>query len=184
MPQFKIEQLALRLPTSDGQRKIAMDFLARCGMSDWVLDSVEATGTVMGRASRNRATLQFNYSAFDGKELELLRYEKGTPNWLDSVDQGSALVSHIGMHCSEEDLAEWRRVMADFNITLAQEVWTDSHSNPRIRGCRRYHYVIYDTRELIGVDMKFIVRRIINQEEEDRQAEIAASKVKIGGTMP
>lgn len=167
MPQFKIEQLALAL--NPKQRDVAMNFLSACGISNWTEDVVAATGTVFARSGANRAHLRFNYEAFDGKELELLEYVAGD-NWLARLD--APIVSHIGMHCSEEDLKAWRKVMAEFNITLAQEVWTDSHTNPRIRNCRRYHYVIYETRGLIGVDMKFIVRNIIDETEEARQVKM------------
>lgn len=173
MPQFKIEQLALAL---DPKREdLALKFLARCGIKDWTNDMVKATGTVYATSGKNEAHLRFNYDAFSGKELELLKYEKG-PNWLQHSAQLPA-VSHIGMHCSEDDLADWRVVMAEFEIRLAQEVWTDSHSNPRIAGCRRYHYVIYNTRGLIGVDMKFIVRRIVNQDEEDDQVRMEEERM-------
>mgnify|MGYP000252294761 CR=1 FL=1 len=172
MPQFKIEQLALAItPAREAE---AMKFLAACGIKDWTTDMVHATGVVRGQSCRNVASLKFNYGAFAGNELELLRYAEGE-NWLNRIDLPA--VSHIGMHIEEEDLAAWRSVMADFGIPLAQEVWTDSHTNSRIANCRRYHYVIFGTRDLIGVDMKFIVRRIINQTEENRQlAKIASAQ--------
>lgn len=175
MLKFKIEQLALCF-VNDAAREQAERFLERCGLSGWVRDRVRATGTVEGVAGRNSAKLAFNYDAFDGKELELLQYDQGR-NWMEDTldEQQGCAVSHIGMHCSEEELADWRGVMADFNVPLAQEVWTDSHTNPRIAGCRRYHYVIYSTRHLIGVDMKFIVRRITDADEEQRQALAAAA---------
>ena len=46
-------------------------------------------------------------------------------------------------------------------IKVAQEVFTKSHTNPVIAGKRKYNYVIFDTKEILGVDLKFIVR--INQ---------------------
>lgn len=166
MTKFIIDQLALALPSGYENEKRALNFLRRCGMREWVEDTVAATGTVNGVSGSNVANLRFNYEAFDGKELELLKYQSGN-NWLSGVDKPA--VSHIGMHCTEADLREWRKLMAEFEVPLAQEVWTDSHTNPRIRNCRRYHYVIYATRDLIGVDMKFIVREITDQAEEDRQ---------------
>ena len=46
---------------------------------------------------------------------------------------------------------------------MAQEVFTESHTNPVIAGKRSYNYVIFDTREILGVDLKFIVR--INKDD-------------------
>jgi hypothetical protein len=33
------------------------------------------------------------------------------------------------------------------------------HTNPVIKDSRRYTYVIFNTRDILGVDLKFIVRR-------------------------
>ncbi|WP_211257045.1 hypothetical protein, partial [Xanthomonas pisi] len=71
-------------------------------------------------------------------------------------------VSHLGMHVTAAELAEWRQFFNEEGIQVAQEVVTDSHTNPNIAGKRRYNYVIFDTREIIGVDLKFIVR--LNQD--------------------
>jgi hypothetical protein len=35
----------------------------------------------------------------------------------------------------------------------------NSHTNPVISGKRWYNYVIFDTKEILGVDLKFIVRK-------------------------
>lgn len=151
--KFKIEQLALVI--NEGHRTLALEFLADIGITDWVEDTVRADGSVFGVAGQeNTAQLRFNYDAFDGKELELLRYTEGR-NWIET--QG-ACVSHIGMHCTASELVDWRAFMAWRSIPVAQEVFTSSHTNPVIAGKRRYNYVIFDTRWLIGVDLKFIVR--------------------------
>jgi hypothetical protein len=42
---------------------------------------------------------------------------------------------------------------------VAQEVLTQSHTNPVISGKRWYNYVIFDTKDILGVDLKFIVRK-------------------------
>lgn len=152
--QFKIEQLALKL--NPFAHDVALTFLADCGITDWVEDTVHARGFVAGHQAENTAKLRFNYEAFNGKELEVLQYEAGA-NWLSGFE--AAIVSHIGMHCGEHDLPAWFALMAKYNIEVIQEVFTDSHSNPAIKDERRYHYVIFNTRGLIGTDMKFIVRR-------------------------
>lgn len=155
---FKIEQIAIAPKNS----KAAKALLAAIGLSAWVMDTVSARGTVKGNAGEiyNAAELSFNYDAAsdDGKlEFEVLDYKVG-PNWLQGRAQS---VSHLGMHCTEDELAEWRKVFAAHNVAVAQEVFTEAHSNPAIKDSRRYHYVIFDTRPLLGVDLKFIVRRDI-----------------------
>jgi hypothetical protein len=151
---FKIEQLALKL--NPFCHDLALQFLADCGITDWVEDTVHARGFVAGSAAFNVAKLRFNYDAFAGKELEVLQYEAGN-NWLAGFD--AAIVSHIGMHCGEHDLPHWFALMAKYNIEVIQEVFTEAHTNEAIKDSRRYHYVIFNTRGLIGTDMKFIVRR-------------------------
>lgn len=177
MPQFKIEQIALSIP--DAQR--AQDFLSKIGLSEWFQDHVVATGNVFSsnfikgnENCTNEANLRFNYQAGNGSdgaagkplELEILEYTEGY-NWIkENIYHGAAhpdQVSHLGMHVTAEELVEWRKFFEDEEIMVAQEVWTDSHTNPHIAGKRKYNYVIFDTRKIIGVDLKFIVRIDIEQ---------------------
>jgi hypothetical protein len=153
-PTFKIDQLALKL--NPHAHDLALEFLADCGIKDWVEDTVHARGLVCAATAENTAKLRFNYDSFAGKELEVLQYIAGE-NWLQDFD--GAIVSHIGMHCSEHDLQHWFALMGRYGIAVIQEVFTDSHTNPAIKDERRYHYVIFNTRGLIGTDMKFIVRK-------------------------
>lgn len=173
MPQFKIEQIALSVPNAAR----AQDFLAKVGLSEWFHDHVVANGKVFHDHAfkgcpidqQNEADLRFNYQAGNGAddgagkplELEILDYTTGF-NWIkENIDFGDAhscQVSHLGMHVSAEELVEWRKFFEAEGIQVAQEVVTESHTNEHIAGKRWYNYVIFDTREIIGVDMKFIVR--------------------------
>lgn len=166
MPQFKIEQIALFPSNSVSAR----EFLSDLGLSDWFHDNVVAKGEVFGDGGKNDAHLSFNYQAGNGSdkdagkplELEILDYTSGD-NWMDrGIDGGDVAwcgaVSHLGMHVTEEQLIEFDAVMRKHSIATAQSVVTQSHTNPAIKDSRRYKYVIYDTRFLLGVDLKFIVR--------------------------
>ena len=165
--QFKIEQVALC--PADPERAIAL--LSKMGLSEWARDHVVASGHVRGCGNSNEADLAFNYqstkeygdpklSMADGMtltkplELEVLHYTTGR-NWMS--DHGPS-VSHLGMHCTEQELLAWRDFFAAEGIQEAQSVRTLSHTNPVIKDSRRYNYVIFDTREILGVDVKFIVR--------------------------
>lgn len=153
--KFQIEQVALYPPDPEA----AMELLSAMGATDWVHDTVEAAGEVFGQAGRNTGTLHFNYDLLDeARELEVLQYEAG-PNWMDlRPDADPCRVSHLGMHCTEEDLARWHDFFEQRRIGVAQEVFTASHTNTHIAGKRWYHYVIFDTHAILGVDLKFIVR--------------------------
>jgi hypothetical protein len=169
---LKIEQIAL----SPRDPAKAMELLAALGLTEWIHDEVVASGSVRGKLAQNKADLHFNYQAdhhfeevsadplapeqepppAEAKplELEVIKYQEGK-NWLDKVPSS---VCHLGMHCTASELVGWRKKFEELGIKIAQEVFTQSHTNPAIAGSRRYQYVIFDTRAILGVDLKFIVR--------------------------
>lgn len=177
MQKFRIEQIALSIPNPVR----AQEFLAKIGLTEWFKDHVCATGDVFKECDyrgftvpqSNEADLRFNYQAGNGNdagadkplELEILDYTSG-PNWIEEnieYDEASPnQVSHLGMHVTAAELVEWDELFKAEGILVAQRVITDSHTNPHIAGKRRYNYTIYDTRDIIGVDLKFIVR--LNQD--------------------
>jgi hypothetical protein len=166
LPKFKIEQIAL-CPTNPTKARHLLEDL---GLTDWFVDNVHATGVVRGATGENHALLQFNYQAGNGSdvaagkplELEVLHYTNGN-NWML---KNPNTVSHLGMHCSAEDLAQFRAYFYKQGIGIAQEVNTLAHTNAVIKDSRRYQYAIFDTREILGVDLKFIVRKEYQSDED------------------
>lgn len=157
--KFRFEQLALAINALREPEALAL--LADLGVETWVHDNVEAEGKVHNHNAVNYAALSFNYTALeDMRELELLRYRDG-PNWITPLDSNvqRTCVSHLGTHCTEEELAQWRQTLIyKHHLQIVQEVFTQNHVNPEIAGKRWYHYVIFGARHLIGTDLKFIVR--------------------------
>jgi hypothetical protein len=165
--KFVIEQIALA-PRDPGK---AMDLLRSLGLNEWVFDDVTAVGKVkvgdmVFENATNKATLRFNYQAAPEPlagaakplELEVIDYNNGF-NFLDDVmGRCGSVASHIAMHCSAEELAAWRKKLGGLGYIPIQDVFTIEHRNPAIAGKRWYNYVIFGTREVIGVDLKFIVR--------------------------
>jgi hypothetical protein len=162
MPKFFIEQIAICPP----QPEAAIKLLSALGMTEWARDIVVARGVVYPKdgvrnhePQTNVARLAFNYQATRDAakplEFEVLSYEAGE-NWME---RHRPSVSHLGMHCTAVELSEFKRVFASMNIGIAQEVNTVSHVNPTIAGQRWYTYCIFNTRGILGVDLKFIVRR-------------------------
>tara|TARA_R100000664_G_C2732579_1_gene122805 strand:+ start:354 stop:863 length:510 start_codon:yes stop_codon:yes gene_type:complete len=162
--KFTIEQIAICPKNPIAAKKL----LKEIGAVEWVEDHVVASGTVFGEHDvKNEANLSFNYDIFAGKEFEILNYTSGK-NWVDEtgglqISKERNTVSHLGMHCSAEELLKWRKFFKDRNIIVAQEVFTESHTNPVIAGKRSYNYVIFNTKPILGVDLKFIVR--INKDD-------------------
>lgn len=151
--QFKIQQLAL-CPKDPAR---AVRLLKAMGAGDMVDDIVTATGSVKGEEGHtNKARLRFDYKLLRGaRELEVLQYQKGY-NWMDGAEPRA---SHIGMHCTEKELDEWKKFFAKRKIRIVQEVHTKKHTNNAIAGKRWYHYCIFDTYDILSVDVKFIVRK-------------------------
>ena len=153
---FKIEQIAI----NPRDRVKAKELLIALGLATWVEDHVVATGVVFDSDElTNEADLSFNYDAFDGKEFEILSYTAGS-SWLDDSEHDrSNSVTHLGMHVTEPELDAYREFFEERGIDVAQEVNTLSHTNPYLNeNGRKYHYCIFDTKPILGVDLKFIVR--------------------------
>lgn len=135
----------------------ARSLLAMLGLSDWTQDTVMSLGEVHGiKGQSNCAELAFNYDAMPDKvEFELLHYTQGA-HWMMRRPFG---VSHLGVHVNDEQLRHYRNLLARLNIPVAQEVYTQDHTNPfLLEKERKYHYVIFDTYDILGVDLKFIER--------------------------
>ena len=163
--KFQIEQIAIY----PADPVAAIELLEAIGAKEWSTDHVIALGQVYGRKRVNEADLAFNYDLFSGKEFEVLQYTNGD-HWMASNGRTNS-VSHLGMHCTAEELVEWRAFFEGRGIAVAQEVFTQSHTNPVISGKRTYNYVIFDTKAILGTDLKFIVRidtpePVVEDEEE------------------
>jgi hypothetical protein len=157
--KFFIEQIAI-CPSNP---RAAKELLEAIGAESWAEDTVVAEGTVYREPAGNIANLSFNYDLgpVDSKlEFEVLHYTDGVA-WTQDEDRVNS-VSHLGMHCTAAELVLWRGFFAKRGIKVAQEVLTAVHTNPAIKDSRRYHYVIFDTKDILGVDLKFIVRRDIS----------------------
>ena len=150
--KFQIEQIAIA-PKDPVKAK---ELLEALGVQEWAEDHVTALGSVYGKKGLNKANLSFDYSILSGHEFEVLDYTEG-PNWMEEPSRVNS-VSHLGMHTTATELLTWRKFFFDRGIKVAQEVFTLTHSNPVISGKRWYNYVIFDTKEILGVDLKFIVR--------------------------
>lgn len=172
--KIKIDQVAIATKDSDK----LIETLKQVGLTEWIKDKVVATGSVRGEENQtNEANLAFNYQM--GIEFEVLEYTQGKSwhNELRKLEGDANFLSHIGFHLTddkeviagggevillsaEEKLQEIKAKMLQLGYKVAQEVLTDSHTNEYLlKQKRKYHYVIFDTREEFGFDVKLIVRR-------------------------
>ena len=166
---MKFDQLAIHVNRLEEYHRLAM------ANACTVEDTVVARGRVFGSdLIENTARLAFNYSRWP-MEFEVLFYERGD-NWLSrpvnirTRTYRSSGLSHYGMNLPDQRaMLEWKEKLGRHKV--AQEVVTLSHKNEVIAGKRWYHYVVYDTYQEMGADIKLILR--LNSEEE-RDAALAA----------
>jgi hypothetical protein len=156
LPQ--LEQVAFVTREEAGARAL-VEMFGLLGATEWVEDEVTAIGTVRGTPHcTNTAHLRFNYQLIKGIELEVLTYTAGR-NWHESrwVNMDTVVAfSHIGVHV--EDIVAVTNQMIDLGLTVAQQVTTSKHTNPAIAGKRTYKYVVFDSRGMLGFDLKLIQR--------------------------
>lgn len=151
----KIEQVAIYSKQPEKLIK-ALEIL---GCDEWHHDHVVANGKVNGAEARNEADLAFNYQLGDF-EFEILNYTSGD-NWHKDKDKTKPFLSHLGVHVG--DVEEMKEKFGKLGLKIVQEVETESHTNEVIKGKRKYNYVIFDTHELFGFDLKLIQRHMIGE---------------------
>lgn len=157
MKQYNIEQIAIAVGDITDMKKLLTIF----GCKDWVEDTVNAKGLIMGqnKICSNTAILNFNYDL--GVELELLKYTDGE-NWHAAKGKRPPFISHMGFHIDDiDDMEKIRENMYKQGIGIAQEVFTVSHTNDT-KG-KKYHYIVFNSESKLGFDLK-IIRRIMPAE--------------------
>jgi len=137
--------------------------LTRIG--DWVQDTVRTEGWALQRNGQmewvqNEANLMFNYDMWP-MEYEVLHYVEGW-NWHMLRDARTPYLSHYGIHIEGDDEV----VLASRRWRVLQESFTYSHTNPAIKDSRRYRYIIFDSRDDLGAELKLIQRLTIEQSVE------------------
>lgn len=154
----KIEQIAFHTNDIDHTK----DQYYPLGIRKWESDIVTAKGTLhiseYGdteiREITNVARLEFNYDM--EVELELIQYLAGD-NWHSYQRRTGTFQSHMSYHV--EDMQFEVQRLKNAGLRVIQEVKTLSHTNPHLlQNGRKYHYVIFDSRDKLGFDLKLIKR--------------------------
>lgn len=166
-PRKKFEQVAMYVPHIDEAKH---QYYKQFGITDWKEDTVTATGWIGINNNdvrsklclmTNVARLAFNYDL--GFELELIHYVAGK-NWHhergridEHGDCSKAFASHMSYHV--EDMEGAIVKFEKSGLKVIQNVTTISHTNPYLlEKKRKYNYAIFDSRELLGFDLKLIKR--------------------------
>lgn len=155
----KIEQIAFSTCDIDYSKRQYEPL----GITQWESDIVTAKGTLHTysqygeegtREIINVARLEFNYDM--EVELELIQYLAGD-NWHNFQGRKGMFQSHMSYHV--EDMPSEVQRLKSAGLRVIQEVKTLSHTNPYLlKTGRKYHYVIFDSRNQLGFDLKLIKR--------------------------
>lgn len=155
---MKLDQIAYYAHNDQQAHSIKM--MLKLTNDDWVEDIV--TGKV--HVYQHREGLKRGFSAAKlmfcykhGIELEILQYIDG-PHWHDrrpAFLTKEIFISHHGFHLDEDEPMP----TTVFGYNLAQEMWTETHTNQYLIDKRRtYHYRIFDTVVPNLPSLKFIKR--------------------------
>lgn len=156
---IKIEQVAIGV--RKGSKEMVQNIIDLLGATNWILDTVKFSGKVFGEETKStEAILNFNYDLIPGIEFEILEYTDGD-NWHKHRAIGENIfLSHLGLHVdSFEELACIRKRLMKAGINVAQESHTYSHENVNVPEGRSYYYLIFDSIDVLGFDLKIIHRR-------------------------
>lgn len=165
---FKPTQVAIGVVNLRALRDIkALINLIVPSSEPWTEDEATAKGfvrTAEGHIYKdvlNVGSLHYKYDMIPGIELELLCYTSGANFLQGRFKDSTAVLSHLGMHVTKDEMKQWRDWAIASKINIAQEVQTLKHTNPKIKDIRRYKYMILDTYKLLGFDLKFIERIVL-----------------------
>lgn len=148
----KFHQVAIY--TEDADASVAM--MRRLGYEDWLYDEAVLIGTMHGIKIETRARMWFNYE-FGAGELEFLTYEGD--NWHEAAGRTGSVpfLSHKSVYT--DDVERDKRMMVQLGFRTVQEFETHDHINKYlIDKKQRFRECIFDTRDTLGFDVKFIQR--------------------------
>lgn len=126
------------------------------GYEDWTYDEAILSGTEWGKPGSKKAFMAFNYDILPN-ELEFVHYSAPTRHLQDERDGNPPFISHMSVMVDD---VQWEtlRIFNRFGMKPYHEFLTGHHTNERVKGRKRFKEAIYDTRGLLGFDLKLIQR--------------------------
>jgi len=163
---IKIEQVAIGVRAGQANEKVKA-IREILGAVDWIHDTVKFSGEVDNdKTECTVANLNFNYDLIPGVEFEIIEFIDGI-NWHEfrnSNQPDTPFISHLGLHIDDYDeFDEVKNKLLKAGLNIIQEANTFEHSNPKVPDNRKYHYLIFDTLNAFGFDLKLIYRIDTNE---------------------
>lgn len=155
---FKFHQVAMYCPDGVGE---AVKSYRSIGYDEWSHDMASLRGLLKVDGSWNEiettAQMAFNYQALP-MELEFLKYHGGQHRHRER-ERLSAIpfISHMSVHvASVKDQMELMKSV--YGMEPYHVFVTDEHTNQAVRNHKRFIECIFDTRDVLGYDVKCIER--------------------------
>lgn len=154
--EYQFHQVAMYYPTR-GQAYDAMNMWGGMG-HEFAADNATLRGSSLKDGewvhSVTRAHMSFNYTIMP-MEFEVLHYSDGDHRYAQPGFGGAPFLSHFSVYT--ENLEREAGELADvLGFGPYYRFTTEGHTNPRVKGKKRFTETIFDTRNLIGADLKFI----------------------------
>ena len=130
---------------------------AGMGYSNWVSDVATLIGTEWGHRSEKVGEMWFNYDILP-MELEYVHYSTTTRHSGDGRTGHIPFISHMSTYVEDVDDTV-KRISEEHDVEPYHKFQTSGHLNPSVkeRGLT-FREAIYDTRHLLGFDIKLIQR--------------------------
>ena len=143
---YQFHQIAIYAAHQDD----AVEFYRNLGHNDWIEDYASLVGWLDGELVETQAHMQFNYDIMP-MELEFLTYSGPNRHAAQGRDGEVPFISHMSVYT--DDVFE---IIKQFRMKPYHRFVTRNHANPGVAGKKRFIECIYDTRNVLGYDIKFI----------------------------
>lgn len=159
--EYQFHQVAMYYPTFEQAREaMAMwngmghEFAEDAATLRGVTQTGEKDGWAEWTKSVTQAHMFFNYTVMP-MEFEVLHYSAGDHRYSQPGFGGDPFLSHFSVYT--ENLEREAGELADvLGFGPYYRFTTEGHTNPRVKGKKRFTETIFNTRSLIGADLKFI----------------------------
>lgn len=136
--------------------KAAVEMWIDLGYTNWHEDTALLKGSEWGEESSKHGHMFFNYDILP-LELEYVRYTTSRRHTNDGRSGKPPFLSHLSVYV--EDIGyEVARIESEYSWAPYHKFVTQDHTNPNVRGKKRFMEAIYNLNGLLGYDVKMIQR--------------------------
>lgn len=160
---IKFSQVAICVPHIANHIDL-MKNLNDCLGFDMYSDSLRMKGDINGMVADVDLLLSFNHDLFDNTELEYITSANMT-HWHHDLARNNGykpFLSHFGAYLDEEEFDSVVADLVERGYKMIQNTESYNHSNKRAgdedESSRHYNDVIFDTRLIMGFNIKLTKR--------------------------